>query len=117
MSDKSLAERIDVLLERHAPAALAYYKKYNMWPGGDLEKAPKDALKTHVEKLVKNGMTDKDALKAAEVSDGNKRRAPYVVTTLTGDRRRISIDTDDGNVVAGSGATLEEAVSNLEGAQ
>lgn len=41
-------------------------------------------------------------------------QCPYVIVTLKDDRRRISLTCDDGDVISGSGQTVEDALATLE---
>jgi len=113
---KTNAERLDALLARYAPKAVAYHKKHGWWPGEtSLLVSPEQSIAIHALKLVQHdGVSAAEAEKLAQSADNRKRSAPYVIKT-TDEGRRILITTDDGNTVAGSGATIGDALTQLEG--
>ena len=115
---KSNAERLDVLLEKHAPKAVAYHKTHKVWPGpdADFSKSPKEAVDAHIARLMdRDGMSEKEARLSAEISDMGKRRAPYEIKTIDdGNAKRILLTKDDGTVIAGSGDTVADALTKLE---
>lgn len=51
-----------------------------------------------------------------DAEDGARGRgaSPYVIQTTKTDGRRIKITGDDGDVISGIGATVEEALAALE---
>lgn len=42
------------------------------------------------------------------------RQAPWIISTLADGSQRIAITADDGDVVSGTGATIEAALTALE---
>ena len=115
MADKTNAERLDALLAKHAPKAVGYLKTHGSWPRPDnAVDTPKDAVAKHTSKLIKNdGMSEKAARALAESTDAARRGAPYKIDTVA-EGSRVSITKDDGSVVAGTGATIADALSQLE---
>ena len=91
------ADRLQALLEKVAPKKAAYYKEHNAWP-----------------------LKDDDDMKAPQRGDdgrvvgSSQRGAPYEIKTLSGDRRRIAIVSDEGETLTGTGANVEEALTALE---
>lgn len=114
MANKSLSERLDALLEKHAPKSVEYLRKHNTWPGDDVTVDPEAAIEARAYKLVKNdGLSGNQAYKIARDAEAAKHGAPYTILTRP-NGIRLQITTDDGNTVTGNGETLEAAVAALE---
>lgn len=100
---RTKSERIHRLVEKLAPTAAAQHAKDGTWPN------------THPSPGVKRDEHDEPLLDANEQPiPARHSGAPYVIETLTDDRRRLTIRGEDGDVLAGVGATLDEAIGKLE---
>lgn len=100
---KTRSERIHALIERLAPTAAAQHAKDGTWPNTHPEPG-----KRYDE--VGNPYLDEHQQPIPARHSG----APYVIETLTDNRRRLTIRGDDGDLLAGVGATLDEAIGKLE---
>jgi hypothetical protein len=80
------ADRLDAILAKLAPKRLAAFKKSGYW------------TREH-----------------AASGDDPRTGAPYVISTTEGNGRRIVVTGDDGDSLAGVGATIEAALTHLEG--
>lgn len=78
------ADRLHAIIAKVAPKAAAYYARDRQWP-------PNTDL---------NGKTE--------------AVAPYVITTTPDGGRRLRVIGDDGDVIGGTGATLEDALAAVE---
>jgi len=124
--EQTNAERLDAILAKHAPKAVSYLKTHQVWPRTDqsgMDKlvdalsgnvSPKDVVAAHADRLMKNdGMSEKDAKKLAESIDAARRGAPYRKDAVVSGVR-VSVTKDDGSVIAGTGATIGDALAQLE---
>lgn len=80
------AERLHAVLTQLTPTAAQHYTATGAWP-------------------VRPGATVDEPAAAA---------APYVIETLPDGRRRVRVIGEDGDVVSGVGATLDDAIAALE---
>lgn len=97
------SERIHRLLEKLAPVAAAQHAKDGTWPN----RHPQPGVKRDEEG---------EPLLDAEKNPIPARHsgAPYTIQTLPDNSRRLAIMGEEGDVLAGVGATLEEALQKLE---
>lgn len=92
------ADRLHALIAKVAPQAAAQHAADGTWPN------------THPEPGQKRD-------EAGAVVEGQPARhsgAPYEVRTLQDGRQQLRITGEDGDVVAGVGATFEDALQALE---
>lgn len=80
------ADRLMAVIEQLAPTAALYHASSGAWP----------------------------ARPGASVDAPTETAAPYVIETLPSGGRRIRVIGEDGDVVSGMGATMDEALSALE---
>lgn len=116
---RTRAERLDKILRRKAPKAVAFLDEHGVWPRADqrADVTPDEAMKDHVARLLADpDSTDdpKEAQKIAETSDRTQRRSPYEILTTPDGGRQIKVTSDDGDVWSGVGRTTEEALAALE---
>lgn len=96
------ADRLHRLIAKVAPAAAAEHALTGAWPN------------THPQPGVKRDKNDKPLLDEHKQPIAARHSgAPYVMETLTGGRK-ISLKSDDGDVLAGVGPTIDDALSMLE---
>jgi hypothetical protein len=123
MSDekpKTLPERIDACVAKVAPKAFAYFQAHGRWPhpGSFAEDGtaipPAVSLKDRLTRFLAEGLAEKDAADSAQRADDQHRRCPYVIQTLSENRRRLTITNADGDVVTGVGADIEAAIAAVE---
>lgn len=81
---KTKAEQLDAIMAKVAPASLAYYREHGKWP-------------------LPAGVTGPEHL----------RTAPYLIRTLKDGRKQVRIQSEDGDTLAGTGKTTEDAVAAL----
>lgn len=82
---KTVAEQLDAIVAEKAPSAAKHYAEKGMWP-------------------LPGGATQGPA---------HLRTAPYQVRTLKDGRKQVRLTCDDGDTLAGTGASTAEAVANL----
>lgn len=92
---KTRIERLHALIAKVAPSAAQQHAADGSWPN------------THPSPGTK--VNDAGATVPARHSG-----APYVMETLASGKRRISLRSDDGDVYAGVGDSIDEALSMLE---
>lgn len=114
---KSRADRLHEVLKKHAPKAVEYHKKHKGWPpSGGSDEDPAAVVTQLSAKLQRDDKLAADkADRAAADSLRSRQQAPYVVQTLRDGKTRILVTKDDGTQIAGTGATVEEAMAALEG--
>lgn len=96
---KSPAERLDAIIRHVFPALADEHARSGRWsPVAPTE--PGDA--------------DGSRLTGAVTPGAGMEGAPYVIQTLSDGRRRVRVVTQDGDVVAGTGATIGDAIAALE---
>lgn len=86
----SRRNRIDAIVRKVAPQAIAFYDK-----SGDDKTAQSWPPRT---------------------LDGGKVivQAPYMITPLVDGRQKVTVTSDDGDVLSGVGATIDDALTALE---
>jgi hypothetical protein len=123
MSDenpKTLPERIDACVAKHAPKAHAYCQAHGRWPHPGSFAAdgsaipPATSVAARLTRLLADGGDETTTAKLAAQTDDQHRRCPYVIQTLPDNRRRLTITSEDGDVVTGVGANIAEAVAAVE---
>ncbi len=100
----SRSDRLHAIIAKVAPKAAAQHAKDGTWPNTHPDPGTKRDPETGTPVL------DKDGHEQAARHSG----APYVFETLADDSRRLLIKGDDGDVVAGVGATTEAAIAAVE---
>jgi len=122
---KTRADRLNDLVRRRAPKAAAFHDKHGRWPQRDPvegEAARFEDPQTSVKKLSavfgadperKNRQKD-SILRDAELADQFRRQAPYEIKTTNAGETKILLTTEDGDVIGGKGATMEDALAALE---
>jgi hypothetical protein len=115
MADKSNGERLDALLQKHAPKAVAYHEQHKQWSGDPEGPSPEELRKALTEKLMKNdNLPMEEAKIRAAAAVASRGVAPYVIKTARDNAKRVLITKDDGSVIAGSGPTTADAITQLE---
>lgn len=120
MTQPTRAQRLDAIVARVAPKAVAYYQQYGKWPNPDAPDVPPDeSIARRLARILRDLVTpsDDDQAKARTLAleqDGFKRHAPYEIKPVAAGRFRVIVTDDDGGTVAGAGATVEEALTALE---
>lgn len=117
MAEKSRAERLDSLLAKHAPQAVAHREANGTWPNPNAEDdlTFDESVAKLSAKLQANDKLPADKADAkARDSQLAKRQAPYAIVEKRG-KIRLVITGDNGEQVVGVGDTLEDALVSLEG--
>jgi hypothetical protein len=108
------SERLDGLVLKLAPKAVAEQKATGLWP---VKPGKESDLAGHKEKVVKGTLAGVDKDKAEDhlrEFEAPHRAAPYLIDEPSPGKTRVRIYGDDGDVTSGSGATFEDALTALE---
>jgi hypothetical protein len=102
MPNVSRADRLNAVLAKTSPKQLAHFSDNDgVW------------LNRHPNPGTKRDTDDKPVLKDGKPQDARHSGAPYLIDERDG-RVRISVVSDDGDMLAGIGVTLDEAIDSLE---
>ena len=100
----SRADRLHAIVAKVAPKAAAQHATDGTWPNTHPDPGRKRDEQTG--ELVLDAKGNEQAARHSG--------APYVFETLENDSRRLLVRGDDGDVVAGVGATTEAAIAAVE---
>jgi hypothetical protein len=112
------AERLQVLLQKFAPETVAYEQQHKRWPGAlDRMTSPDDQVSKLAARISEHDGVDADiANMRAQATLTSRAFAPYTIQTSETETR-IVLTADDGSTIVGRGATIDEALTNLEARQ
>lgn len=116
------AERLDALVRKKAGAAADFHDTHKSWQllgsVGDAAMTPQESIDLRTNAILADAAETNDptdAAKLAATRDQQKRQAPYEILTLGDGQIRIALSCEDGDVISGTGADIDEALTALEG--
>lgn len=99
---RTRSDRIHALIGKLAPLAAAQHAETGTWPN------------THPDPGQKRNDDDTPIVNDGEPVPARHSGAPYVIETLPDNRRKVTVTCEDGDVLAGIGPTLDDAIAKLE---
>lgn len=120
----SRAERLDNLLRKVAPKAMALRDEHGKWPLLERHEPsaerryapPQEHVASRAKAMRDAGKQDDEAFSVedrAAQSDNAQRGAPYEIKTVE-NGFRVVLTGDDGDIYTGNGPTVEDALQALE---
>lgn len=110
------SERLNAIIATLAPVRHAHQASTGQWsPRPGDERAPRFQRNIGGAWVTEKALTPEDAAAdPAHVRPLNRGAAPYEIVTLGTGARRVIVFGEDGGSYAGNGATVEDALQDLE---